>query len=52
MNSAMYELLFDMYMDGDITEIYLKKAVKIGWITQEQMDKMIAFKEEANKITA
>ena len=26
MNSAMYELLFDMYMDGDITEIYLKKA--------------------------
>lgn len=51
MNSAMYELLFDMYMDGDITEIYLKKAVRIGWITQEQMDKMIAFKEEANKIT-
>ena len=47
----MYELLFDMYMDGDITEIYLKKAVRIGWITQEQMDKMIAFKEEANKIT-
>ena len=51
MNSAMYELLFDMYMDGDITEIYLKKGVKIGWITQEQMDKMIAFKEEVNKIT-
>ena len=47
----MYELLFDMYMDGDITEIYLKKAVRIGWITQEQMEKMIAFKEEANKIT-
>ena len=33
------------------TEIYLKKAVKIGWITQEQMNKMIAFKEEANKAT-
>ena len=30
MNSAMYELLFDMYMDGDITEIYLKKAVRIN----------------------
>ena len=47
----MYELLFDMYMDGDITEIYLKKAVKIGWITHEQMDNMIALKEEANTIT-
>ena len=51
MNSAMYELLSDRYMDGDITEIDLKKAVKIGWITPEQMDKMIAFKEEANKAT-
>ena len=51
MNSAMYELLFDMYMDGDITEIYLKKAVRIGWITQELMEKIIAFKKEANKIT-
>ena len=51
MNREMYEILFDMYMDGDIREIYLKKAVKIGWITQEQMNKMIAFKEEANKIT-
>ena len=51
MNSAMYELLFEMYMDGDIKERYIKTAVRIGWITQEQMDKMIAFKEEANKIT-
>ena len=51
MNSAMHELLFDMYMDGDITEIYLKKTVRIGWIMQEQMNKMIAFKEEVNKIT-
>ena len=51
MNSAMYELLFFLYLDGDITEIYLKKAVRIGWITQEEMNKMIAFKEETNKIT-
>ena len=51
MNRANYELLFDMDVDGDVTEIYLKIAVRIGWITQEQMDKMIAFKEEVNKIT-
>lgn len=41
----MFETLKEMYNAGRITEAGLKKAVKFGWITEEQMNEIIGFKE-------
>ena len=46
----MFELLLDMYLRGRISESYLKKAVRIKWITEEEMDQIKLAKVEADKI--
>lgn len=37
----MFETLKEMYLNGRITEAGLRKAVKFGWITEEQMNEII-----------
>lgn len=37
----MYERLKRLYLDGKINEKGLEKAVTKGWITEEQMNKII-----------
>ena len=46
----MFELLSDMYLRGRISESYLKKAVRIKWITEEEMEQIKLAKVEADKI--
>ena len=46
----MFELLLDMYLRGRISESYLKKAVRIKWITEEEMEQKKIAKVEADKI--
>ena len=46
----MFELLLDMYLRGRISESYLKKAVKVKWITEEEMEQIKLAKVEADKI--
>ena len=46
----MFELLLDMYLRGRISESYLKKAVKIKWITEEEMEQIKLAKVEAGKV--
>ena len=46
----MFELLLDMYLRGRISEIYLKKAVRVKWITEEEMEQIKLVKVEADKI--
>ena len=46
----MFELLLDMYLRGRISESYLKKAVRIKWITEEGMEQIKLAKVEADKI--
>ena len=37
-----------MYLNDKITKAYLKKAVKVGWITEEEYELIV---EEKEKIT-
>ena len=46
----MFELLLDMYLSGKISESYLRKAVRAGWITQEDEQLIIKFKKESEVI--
>ena len=46
----MFELLLDMYLRGRISESYLKKAVRVKWITEEEMEQIKLAKVEADKI--
>ena len=46
----MFELLLDMYLNGKISESYLKKAVRVKWITEEEMEQIKLTKVEADKI--
>ena len=46
----MFELLLDMYLRGRISESYLKKAVRVNWITEEEMEQIKLAKVEADKI--
>ena len=41
----MFQYLLDMYLNGKITQAYLKKAVKVGWITEEEYQRILAAKE-------
>lgn len=45
--SKMYERLKRLYQEGRASEAMLKNAVKRGWITDEQMQEIIASKKEA-----
>lgn len=42
----MYERLKRLYQEGRASEAMLKNAVKRGWITDEEMQKIIASKKE------
>lgn len=42
----MYERLKRLYREGRASEAMLKNAVKRGWITDEEMQEIIASKEE------
>lgn len=42
----MYERLKRLYQEGRASEAMLKNAVKRGWITDEQMQEIIASKKE------
>ena len=46
----MFELLLDMHLRGRISESYLKKAVRVHWITEEEMEQIKLAKVEADKI--
>ena len=46
----MFELLLGMYVEGKIRESYLKKAVRAGWITEEDEQLIIKFKKESEVI--
>ena len=46
----MSELLLDMYLRGRISESYLRKAVRVNWITKEEMEQIKLAKVEADKI--
>ena len=46
----MFELLLDMYLRGRISESYWKKAVRVKWITEEEMEQIKLAKVEADKI--
>ena len=46
----MFELLLDMYLSGKISESYLRKAVRVKWITEEEMEQIKLAKVEADKI--
>lgn len=41
----MFERLLDMYLNSKITKSYLKKAVKAGWITEDEYNDILASKE-------
>lgn len=41
----MYERLKRLYNEGRCTEAMLERAVKFGWITEEQKDEIISSKE-------
>ena len=42
----MFEFILDMYLNDKITPKYLRKAVKAGWITEEEYEEIIEAKEK------
>ena len=42
----MFQFLLDMYLNNKITKAYLRKAVKIGWITEEEYELILEAKEK------
>ena len=42
----MFQFLLDMYLNNKITKAYLRKAVKVGWITEEEYELIIEAKEK------
>lgn len=42
----MFQFLLDMYLNDKITKAYLKKAVKVGWITEEEYELIVGAKEK------
>ena len=46
----MFELLLDMHLRGRISESYLRKAVRVKWITEEEMEQIKLAKVEADKV--
>ena len=42
----MFQLLLDMYLNDKIIKTYLRKAVKVSWITEEEYELIIAVKEK------
>ena len=42
----MFQFLLDMYLNNKITKAYLRKAVKVCWITEEEYELIIEAKEK------
>ena len=42
----MFQFLLDMYLNDKSTKAYLRKAVKGGWITEEEYELIIEAKEK------
>lgn len=42
----MFQFLLDMYLNNKITKAYLRKAVKVGWITEEEYELILEAKEK------
>ena len=42
----MFQFLLDMYLNNKITKAYLRKVVKVGWITEEEYELIIEAKEK------
>lgn len=42
----MFQFLLDMYLNDKIIKAYLRKAVKVGWVTEEEYELIIAAKEK------
>ena len=42
----MFQFLLDMFLNNKITKAYLRKAVKVGWITEEEYELIIEAKEK------
>ena len=42
----MFQFLLDIYLNNKITKAYLRKAVKVGWITEEEYELIIEAKEK------
>lgn len=42
----MFQFLLDMYLNDKITKAYLRKAVKVSWITEEEYELIIEAKEK------
>ena len=40
----MFQKLLDMYVENKINKMYLEKADKLKWITEEEKNKIIEFK--------
>ena len=47
----MYERLKRLYQEGRASEAMLKNAVKRGWITDEEMQEIIASKKEPEAVS-
>ena len=45
-NKSMYDRLKRLYQEGRASEAMLTNAVKRGWITDEEMQEIIASKKE------
>ena len=42
----MFQFLLDMYLNDKITKAYLRKAVKVCWITEEEYKLILEAKEK------
>ena len=42
----MFQFLLDMYLNNKITKAYLRKAIKVDWITEEEYELIIEAKEK------
>ena len=42
----MFQFLLDMYLNDKITKAYLRKAIKVGWITKEEYKLILEAKEK------
>lgn len=48
----MFQMFLDMYLEGRIGESYLKKAVRVKWLTEEEVEIIKTTKEEKDKMEA
>ena len=42
----MFQFLLDIYLNDKITKAYLRKAIKVDWITEEEYELIVEAKEK------